>query len=64
MMLMRVCFELNALCNRLASCGAINEIPRVYLALHWSHVIVSTSWYLGFPYFLRDLVRLQLHVGL
>ncbi len=57
MILMRICLLGVALYYGLASCGVINERPCAYLVLHLCLVVLSPMWYLGFAYFLRDLVR-------
>ena len=43
-------------------CQAINAGPCAYLVLSLCQVDISQNLYLGFSYFLRDLVRLQYHV--
>ena len=51
-----------ALCYGMRSCRAINERPCVDLVMVPLLACVMAKWYLEFPYFLRDLVRLQYHV--
>ncbi len=57
-MLMRLCFELNASCDWLASCGAISERPCAYLVLHFGDHWISPKWHLAFAKFLRSFVGL------
>ncbi len=46
MLLEHVCFELDALCYGLASCGAINEIPCADPVRHLCQVDVPAKWHL------------------